>query len=262
VRLGVVSDLHLTLDPAAEASWHNPFDFAGVPGRIDRARALFDGAGVDAVMACGDLTHAGDEGSVRAVRERLTVGRERPLLAVAGNHDCLERDDQLARCGFATRGVEVGGVRVAGVAIERDPAPGAFRWTGGDAAGGATVVASHFPVLPCAARLTEAGFVHPGDLANRRELQAHLAGDGPVVGLSGHIHARDSHADGPVLQLSAGALVESPYEVAIVDVDVARAEVRVRRRVHGLGPPARHDPVLAAADETWTFAWGAWRCGS
>jgi hypothetical protein len=29
VRLGVVSDLHLTMAPAAEAAWHNPFGSRG-----------------------------------------------------------------------------------------------------------------------------------------------------------------------------------------------------------------------------------------
>jgi hypothetical protein len=54
--------------------------------------------------------------------------------------------------------------------------------------------------------------------------------------------------------------VEAPYEVAIIDVRVARAEVRVRGRVHVLGPPAvQRDPVLAPADETCTFGAGGWR---
>src|SRR5215218_676388 len=269
MRLGIVSDVHLARVPAPAASWHNPFDFAGLPARIDAAGAAFDRAAVDAVVVCGDVAHAGDEASSRAVLERLSARVERPVLVVAGNHDCLERDDQLARCAtgrcamLTTAGVAVGGVRVAGVGIEHDADADAFRWTGdGELAAGERplVVASHFPVVSRAERLAERGLAYPGDLANRDALEERLTGAGPVVVLSGHIHARDSHAHGSLLQLSAGALVEAPYEVAIVDVVAASPGIRVRRRALVLGPAeARHDPVLAPADETWALGAGGWR---
>lgn len=261
MRLAVVSDLHLTLDTAQRASWHNPFDFSGVPARIDAARAAFDRAGVDAVVCCGDVTHDGDEGSARAALERLSARLEPPLLIVAGNHDCLERDDLLEDV-LSADGVELGGVRVAGVAIERHPEE-MFRWTGAGDYAGAGVVVSHFPVLSRAERLAEHGLAYPGDLTNRSALHQRVLGEHPVVVLSGHIHARDSHARDGVLQLSAGALVEAPYEIAIVDVRVDGTEVRVRRRVQELGGPAvAGAPVLAPADETWWFDAGGWRCAA
>jgi DNA repair exonuclease SbcCD nuclease subunit len=269
VRLAILSDLHWTQTPAARASWHNVYDFAGLADRLGRARAVGERARVDAVIACGDLTHAGDEASARAALERLSARALRPVLVVAGNHDCLERDDQLARCAtgrcamLTTAGVEVGGVRVAGVGIEHDADADAFRWTGdGELAAGERplVVASHFPVVSRAERLAERGLAYPGDLANRHALEERLTGAGPVVVLSGHIHARDSHAHGSLLQLSAGALVEAPYEVAIVDVVAASPGIRVRRRALVLGPAeARHDPVLAPDDETWALGAGGWR---
>jgi hypothetical protein len=154
-------------------------------------------------------------------------------------------------------------MRLAGVAIEREAEAGSFRWTGSGPLTGdepASVVVSHFPVLSRAGRLGERGLAYAGDLTNRHALHERLLGARPVVVLCGHIHARDSHAGANVLQLSAGALVEAPYEVAIVDVVAARAEVRVRRRVHALGPPAAGPgPVLAPADETWAFVAGGWR---
>jgi predicted phosphodiesterase len=269
VRLAILSDLHWTQTPAARAAWHNVYDFAGLADRLGRARAVGERARVDAVIACGDLTHAGDEASARAALERLSARALRPVLVVAGNHDCLERDDQLARCAtgrcamLTTAGVEVGGVRVAGVGIEHDADADAFRWTGdGELAAGERplVVASHFPVVSRAERLAERGLAYPGDLANRHALEERLTGAGPVVVLSGHIHARDSHAHGSLLQLSAGALVEAPYEVAIVDVVAASPGIRVRRRALVLGPAeARHDPVLAPDDETWALGAGGWR---
>jgi predicted phosphodiesterase len=269
VRLAVISDLHLTMDPTIPAAWHNAFDFAGLPARVDDARAAFERARVDAVVACGDITHAGDAASARAALERLSARFERPVLVVAGNHDCLERDDQLERCVadkcqmLTPIGLEFDGVRVAGVAIECDAEAGTFRWTGtGEFPGDERVslVASHFPVLSRAERLAERGLAYPGNLTNRDAPHERLLGADPVIVISGHIHARDSHARDNLLQLSAGALVEAPYEVALIDVRTARAGVRVRRRVQVLGPPAaQRDPVLAPADETWTFGADGWR---
>jgi predicted phosphodiesterase len=243
-RLGVISDLHWVAGPPPEASWHNPFDFAGLPERLDRALRLFADERVDAVVVPGDLTHLGDPASTEAVARRLAKGARGPVLAVAGNHDGhLEPAEEL-----------VAGVRVAGVAIEGDDA--GFRWNGATLR--ADVLVSHFPVLSRAERLEAHGLAYPADLLNRDDLLEHLGR--PVLVLSGHIHARESHAEGRVLQLSAGALVEAPYEAAIVDVHTSPA-FRVRRRVHLLGPPAARDPVLAPADETWDFD-GGWRCAS
>lgn len=266
MRLGVVSDLHFTADPAARAAWHNEYDFAGVPARLGDAAAAF--ADVDAVIALGDLTHSGDEASARAAFERLAALR-RPVLVVAGNHDCRERDDRLERCVdgssemLTAAGVELGGTRVAGVSIER-PKPGTFRWVDAPSPGdGPTVVVSHFPVISRQDRFAERGLAYPGDLVNRGALHERLRGGGPLIVLSGHIHARESHARDTVLQLSAGALVEAPYEIAIVDVSVSGGEVRVRRRAQVLGPPpAGKDPVLAPADETWTYGSEGWLCAS
>jgi predicted phosphodiesterase len=273
VRLGLVSDLHLTLDPARRASWHNEYDFAGVPRRIDAALAWFDRAEVDAVIACGDLTHAGDEASTRAALERLSAGSSRPLLVVAGNHDMLERADQLERClpdpGSrdlpAGHPLEADGVRVTGVPVERVPEAGTSRWTGGPdpvSDGSLTVVASHFPVLSRARRFAEAGLRYPRGLANRAQLRERLSGQAPVVVLCGHLHGRESHASGNVLQLCAGALVEAPYEAAIVEVTGSDEGAHASRHAESLGPPpAGPDPVLAPAEESWTFDGGAWGAG-
>jgi predicted phosphodiesterase len=273
VRLGLVSDLHLTLDPARRASWHNEYDFAGVPRRIDAALAWFDRAEVDAVIACGDLTHAGDEASTRAVLERLSAGSRRPVLVVAGNHDMLERADQLERCLpdggscelLAGHPLEADGVRVTGVPVERDPDAGTARWTGGADpvnGGSLTVVASHFPVISRARRFAEAGLRYPRGLANRAQLRERLSGRAPVVVLCGHLHGRESHASGNVLQLCAGALVEAPYEAAIVEVTGSDEGAHASRHAESLGPPpAGPDPVLAPAEESWTFDGGAWGAG-
>jgi predicted phosphodiesterase len=248
MRLGVISDVHWTETPT-DASWHGPFDFAGLPRRLERALDEFRRAGVDAIVACGDLTHFGDAPSARAVLERL------PALVLAGNHDCEERDDRLKRCGARMlERVEIDGVHVAGVAIESD-AEGCW-WTGGPVLLRADVVASHFPVLSRAERLAAEGLKYAGDLVNRLAVNESVDGEEPAVVLSGHIHCRETHVHGNLLQLSAGALIEAPHEAAIVDV----VPGRVRRRVVALGaPPRPGDPVLAPPDETWAFAGAGWQ---
>jgi predicted phosphodiesterase len=266
VRLGVIADVHWPGDPACRASWHNRFDFEGLPARLRSARGWFDAEAVDAIVVAGDLTHDGDLRSARAACVPLAGGA--PVLVVAGNHDCLQHHDELPRSlpdGAAMlggAGLQLGGRRVAGIAIAPDRDNAAHRWTAAppDDRAPAAVVVSHFPVLSRAERLAERGLAYPGDLANRRALRERLGGRGPVVVLSGHIHAREACADGTIIQLSAGALVEPPHEVAVVDLDAATAGVRVRRRVRCLGPgSAVRDPVLAPPDETWRFSHGAWR---
>ena len=253
MRLGVVSDIHWTTDPDARGAWHGPYDFAALAERLDQARATFRRERVDAVVVAGDLANSGDVASAKAVLDRLSADLGRPLLVVAGNHDCDERDDMLAGLYNLLTATEVGGKLVAGVAIAREE--GAFRWKG-ELAAGAALVVSHFPVLSRERRLRERGLKYAGDLTNVEALRSRVAADGPVVVLSGHIHARETHTEGTVLQLSAGALIEPPHEIAIVDLDASR----VRRRTSVLGPRVTpRDPVLAPADETWAFADGAWQ---
>ena len=252
MRLGVISDIHWTTDPDARGEWHGPFDFAALPERLDRARAAFRREQVDAVAVVGDVTNAGDVASAKAVLDRLSDGLARPLLVVAGNHDCDERDDMLAGLCDPLTLTEVGGGRMAGAAIAAEG--GWFRWTG--ELEPAPLVVSHFPVLSRETRLRERGLKYAGDLSNVRALHRRVAGRHPVVVLSGHIHARETHAEGNVLQLSAGALIEPPHEIAIVDAEPGR----VRRRVHLLGPRVTpRDPVLAPADETWAFSGRSWQ---
>jgi metallophosphoesterase superfamily enzyme len=68
-----------------------------VAARVEAAAAVAAQSGFEAVVVCGDVTHAGDAASTRVALERLSACLERRVLLVAGNHDCLERDDQLER---------------------------------------------------------------------------------------------------------------------------------------------------------------------
>ena len=75
------------------------------------------------------------------------------------------------------------------------------------------------------------------------------------------MHARAARTDGAVLQLTGGALVEPPYECAVIDVEapapgwlaVSRACLRLRE------PDGPREPVLAPERESWLFDGLQWR---
>jgi predicted phosphodiesterase len=269
VRLGLISDLHWPASSDVHASWHNAYDFAGLPERVDRAHRLFADQQVDALVVAGDLCHAGDQASAQSALNRLAADDRPPVLIVSGNHDLLRCDDHLRELiepptellDGAVR--EIVGWRVAGVAIDRDPDTGRFRWDRSWPSDRrrVDVLVSHFPVVSRAQRMAELGLAYPADLLDLAALATHARASGePTIVLSGHIHVRESHATGTLLQLSAGALVEAPFEAAIVDVERDAETIRVRRRPMRLGPSAgARDPVFAPDDEAWSFHDGSWR---
>jgi hypothetical protein len=74
------------------------------------------------------------------------------------------------------------------------------------------------------------------------------------VALSGHIHTRCSQADGTVLQLTVGALIEPPFDATVVEIE----PTQVTRSARRLGPRASVDPVLAPDRERWTWSGEGW----
>lgn len=87
VTIGVISDLHWTSSPGAGYSWHNPFDFEGLPGRVDEALSIFADADVQAIAVTGDVTQFGDAASMEAALAATATIPRVPVLAVGGNHD-------------------------------------------------------------------------------------------------------------------------------------------------------------------------------
>ena len=148
----------------------------------------------------------------------------------------------------------IDGVDVAGVEIDRIPAA-AVRRRAGRTEGSILLVAS-LPGALEASRVAGDGIPYAGDIVNRAELEAGLRAAGrPTVVLSGHIHVRCSTDDGTLLQFTVGALIESPFDATIVELDAAALEVR--RTSRRLGEPAPFDPVLAADEERrrWDGGW-------
>ena len=203
VKLGVVSDVHWPRDASKPARWHNSYDFGGLSRRLGAAVGLFDAARVDAALVLGDLSHDGDAESLLAVVTALGAVRSR-LWALPGNHDCEERDDQLARVAsgrvaFIDRESWMqGGVRLTGLAIVSDSEHGGMRAAGHPdvAQGDLVVLATHFPMISRAGALAERGLAYAGDLLDAPRILAELRGSvAPVVALSGHLHARDSTSE-------------------------------------------------------------------
>ena len=274
LRLGILSDVHATSALDERAAWHNAYDFNGLSVRVERALAWFEQQDVDLILLCGDLTHHGDAAPLRALLKHICGTTTRRVLAVAGNHDVACGEDVLAReltrlrdprLGLAgPQGELVSGVRIAGV----HPAPtvGYFgAWLREPPALNAwgeepVVLASHLPLLSRAAALAARGMPYPGDLLDRELAAAALRSRrAPTVVVCGHIHARDVHAQGAVLQLTQAALIEPPFDAVVLDVRRTAASVVVARRtLRTGGRHAEHEPVLAEPDGAWRFADSRW----
>lgn len=257
MRLGVLSDLHCELEPTG-SRWINLYEPEQLDRRTDAALEWFAEARVDLILLLGDIVQFANPGDLAHVFARLAAAEVAPLATVNGNHD-LRLGEQFVECArwhgirlLHDEPLELEGVAVVGVGVERGPALPQYVGRSGDRGGedGLVVVASHFPLLSEASRLAAAGFQYPGDLVNRAELEAELLADArPKVVLSGHIHARCSTAQGPLLQFTAGALIEPPFDATIVELDAMGPSAR--RTARRLGGIAALDPVFAGDDERW-----------
>ena len=258
LRLGVVADVHVAPLGEPPARWHNDYDFVGAPERLRRAVAFFAEEGVDGVVALGDLTHRDDEES-RLQVQSLLAGWDGPLWVVPGNHDLA--------AGLASANesadLEAPGARLAGLDIQE--ADDGFRATSvlpvDSWKDDLTILASHFPLISRADELASRGLPYAGDLVARDALLAALVSRAaPTVVLSGHLHVRDACSSGSLLQLSLAALVEHPFECAIVEVSSGGDLPLVTRRAEPLATVAHaeRDPLLAPATESWGFTGEDW----
>jgi predicted phosphodiesterase len=263
VRIGVLSDLHCELEPAG-SRWINDFEPEHLDRRTDAALEWFSEAQVDLILLLGDVVQFANPRDLIHLFARLATADVAPLATVNGNHDLRLGEEFAERAHehgirlLHEEPLELAGVGLTGVGIDRGPAPpqyaGQIDGCGGDAG---LVVASHFPVLSEALRVAGAGLPYAGDLVNRADVESQLRSDRrPKVVLSGHIHARCSTQDGTLLQFTVGALIEPPFDATIVEIDGTSTEVR--RTARRLGEIAVTDPVFAPDDERWQWADDRW----
>jgi predicted phosphodiesterase len=274
VRFGVLADLHWSVAPDAAAHWHAAYDFDGLAERCVATVEALAARGCDVLVIAGDLTHDGDRASCEAALDCILSSSPIPVTVVEGNHDVRLEPALVTRRADVRDGwrraealacEELLALRAAGLHCAdrqgRDRAPLGAAADVATADHLATVVVSHYPLVPHAERLGAAGLPFPGELANRAlRLDLLAATRVPTVVLSGHVHVRDASCHGNVLQLCVPALVERPHEAAVVEVDPIGRVVRCTR-VRGDGPaPARGtEPwLLTPPDERWAFADGSW----
>ena len=275
LRLGILSDLHRTTNPQEWHEFHNEYDFGEHPRRIASALSWFEQEAVEALVLCGDLTHGSNERAMIAVLGECAA-LEVPVIAVSGNHDVAHGEDMLVRgielladdrllradpIGDLVSDIRVAGLQVAptsGYGMSRLRALPAVEEWGEEP----VVLVSHLPILSRAEAVAARGMPHPGDLLDR-EQAATLVRDrsAPTIVLSGHIHVRDAHAEGPVLQLVQSALIEPPWEAAVLDVrtDLDGGVLATRRTLRTSDRRVAHEPTLVEPVGSWRFTNGAWR---
>lgn len=77
--------------------------------------------------------------------------------------------------------------------------------------------------------------------------------------LSGHLHLRGVATQGEVLQIVFAALVEDPYDIAVVDLEDADGGLAVGYECVSVHPSdAARVPVLDPARGRWVFRDGRW----
>ena len=284
LRIGVVADPHLALERVEDARWHNPYRLADAHERLDAALGHSLLVGVDVLVVLGDLAHFGDRTSVRYVVEAAAAG-DRPAVLLSGNHDVLTPGVRLedlihargARhvlsplaCDAESPVLNVFRAAGAGLAVHEVVRLADRRLQPFDVTGcrlvapavsdGVDIWLTHFPVLTLEERCREAELLYAAHLDYLAPPPPELpAAAGPAVVLSGHLHLRGITKEANVLQMVFAALVEPPYEVAVVDVDVDGASLSYRC-ASVVEPDVDRLPVLDAPSGEWFFdsAAGCW----
>ncbi|MDP8926459.1 MAG: metallophosphoesterase family protein [Actinomycetota bacterium] len=277
MRLGIVADAHLgsagTRVPAFHVEYGNSDTLTAY--RLALRRCVREGA--DGLVLLGDLSHSGDEESLKAgVRTAAEAGLA--VWAASGNHDCFLRED-----AFADAVRQVGadnvrlltpegeaaeeGLRLAGFSVES----GSWGYAAGQAGrphvskwGDDECVAwfTHYPAISFSGEVSSAGLVYGDNLEDLEEVARLLLGrEAPTVVVNGHVHLRATRIEGPVLQVSCAALVEPPFEVTLLDLEkLGGGRVKVRRESTPLVPSlAVRPPAFSPPRQEWAFEEGAWK---
>ena len=282
MRLGVIADAHLSPPGTRVSAFHTGYESPYTIAAYRLALRRCAKEGVDGVVLLGDLSQSGDDKSLET-GVRLAAETKRRVWAVSGNHDCFERTEALEMAVWRVAADNVQLASPAGEVAEREPRVAGLCVTSGS--GGYKAVShggrgavdwgdepavwlSHYPMVSFAEEVSSANLIYGDDLEDLEAVaRPLLARSAPTVVLSGHIHLRHNCVVGKVLQLSCAALVEPPFEITILDLQVDpetrgdRTVVR-RRSVPLVSGSAISCPALAPPTQEWVFEAGEWSIGS
>jgi hypothetical protein len=263
MRLGLVTDTHIAPGGIRACSWHGPFAFAEALDRLRAARELLGNRDVDSVLMLGDLTHLGDESSLRIGLAALGASGV-PSWVVPGDHDILDDTEALRRLTVDCRvkipslageplssEVVLHGIDIIederGRIHARQP-PDARRW-GHDIA----VVMSHRPIFDVSEALSRNGVNDAGRLMDPYDVaQTMLLRPAPTILVCGHLHVRHCQSFGNVLQIVTPALIEDPAEVSIIEMSVGET-LTLGVEFVSVVDHARAWPALVPSGTDWTW---------
>lgn len=273
MRLGILTDLHIAPANNPADGWHNPHQFDTARQRLADSIAWLERQGIDRLAILGDLTHHGDDASLRetlAIIADATV----PVWVLPGNHDLGHGPTTLADTlannghthievignapdsfGDTWQVVGTGLARATGGGYKAAPEPDPAAWNTTP-----TVVLSHFPILSLRDACTEADLKYAGDLVNGPNIAARLtAQPAPVLVVSGHLHVRHATTLGAVLQAACGAQVESLFEATIINVESWNEGI-ISWQSHAIQPVWNGpNPALSDATQSWRWTGSTWQ---
>jgi hypothetical protein len=268
----------VSVDRFGPASWHNEYHLTDSLDRFAAALAHPLCATADAFAVLGDLVHYGDARSLRAVVD-ASSSYDKPVLLVSGNHDVLEADvrvtpfvdakaganvtSPLARASIAPiaaivdrAGLDLVVHEVTAVTSRREQ-PFDVEVVGAATGQRPTLLLSHFPIGSLEREARDAALLYSGHLTQLAPLV--VAPMTPTLALSGHQHLRGVAVEGPLLQIVFAALVEAPYDVAVVDVVYDADRLHVEYECASVREIDRaHVPVLAPDRGAFVWTGASW----
>ena len=275
MKLGIIAAAHLGPPGTRVWSFHTRYENVDtmVAYRLALRRCVQED--VDGVVLLGDLSNSGDDESLES-GVRLAAETGRPLWVVSGNHDLFDRVEALDEMAQRVGADNVRLVTPEGDVVGRDLQIAGFSVTTGNwgyipRSGDKLdtskweevpmVWISHYPIISFAEKVSEMGLMYGDDLEDLEEVaRPLLERSAPTVVLSGHIHVRDTRVVEKVLQVSCAALVEPPFEITLLDLELEGGRITIRMESVPLVSsfPVRV-PALSPSRQEWFFESGVWR---